>query len=224
MPLIARPAEVSKSEHWLRRAVNEKPDVLNRAIANDRHDESLLQIKWISPIVEDNFGEYRDQSFLDALGVVLPQRELGDFWPARGPQWDGLGKTPDEKIVMVEAKAYIEEMVTPPSQASEASLAKIQAALAETKEFVHGSKDSNWSASFYQYANRLAHLYLLRQLNGIDAYLVFIYFTNAPDVTEPSSEEEWKAALRVMHRVLGVGRNKLSPYVAECFVDASSLV
>ena len=34
----------------------------------------------------------------------------------------------------------------------------------------------DWSGTFYQYANRLAHLYLLHELNDVDAWLVFVYF------------------------------------------------
>ncbi len=36
----------------------------------------------------------------------------------------------------------------------------------------------NLTKGFYQYINRLAHLYLLRVLNKIPAYLVFVYFVN----------------------------------------------
>ena len=36
---------------------------------------------------------------------------------------------------------------------------------------------TDWTKCFYQYANRLAHLYFLKELNGIDAALVFVYFT-----------------------------------------------
>lgn len=30
----------------------------------------------------------------------------------------------------------------------------------------------------YQYANRLAHLYFLRHLNGVEAYLLLLYFAD----------------------------------------------
>ena len=50
----------------------------------------------------------------------------------------------------------------------------------------------------YQYANRLAHLYSLRQMNDIDAYLVFVYFLNDPDLDGPHTERERRAAIEVL--------------------------
>ena len=45
---------------------------------------------------------------------------------------------------------------------------------------------TDWSHCFYQYANRLAHLYLLRESNGLDAFLVFVYFVD--DRTVPNRD------------------------------------
>ena len=52
-------------------------------------------------------------------------------------------------------------------------------ALASAKEALGVPKDAPWDAPFYQYANRLAHLYFLRQLNGLDATLLFLYFAQS---------------------------------------------
>jgi len=74
------------------------------------------------------------------------------------------------------------------------------------------------SKGFYQYANRLAHLYFLRVLNDIPAYLVFVYFIN--DYTHiPTSKAEWLGALQLMHSYLGSRRHKLSKYVIVVFID-----
>jgi len=76
---------------------------------------------------------------------------------------------------------------------------------------------------FYQYANRIAHLYLLRVLNGIPAYLVFVYFLNDEIMGGPKTEEEWIGALKLLHAYLGIGRNKLGKFVIDVFIDVRDL-
>ena len=76
----------------------------------------------------------------------------------------------------------------------------------------------------YQYTNRLAHLYLLRELNGINARLVFVYFTGDDDVDGPLTTAEWKSALKVVKGVLGLSeRHRLSKYIADLFIDVREL-
>ena len=82
----------------------------------------------------------------------------------------------------------------------------------------------DWSGKLYQYANRIAHLYLLRELNRIPAYLLFIYFIGDRDVDGPQTTEEWKAAIEVAERVLGLPtRHRLSDYVVDIFVHVDEL-
>ena len=81
----------------------------------------------------------------------------------------------------------------------------------------------DWSKRFYQYANRLANLYFLRELNGIDAYLVFVNFLNDPDLDGPLSEREWRAAIKVLHEALGVRGKLPGKYVIDVFVDVGEL-
>jgi hypothetical protein len=80
----------------------------------------------------------------------------------------------------------------------------------------------DWSTSFYQYTNRLAHLYFLRALNHIPAYLVFIYFINDLETGGPKSKEAWEASLKVLPTRLGLKEHRLSPYILECFEDLPS--
>ena len=224
MPRFVRPATAAKSERLIRALVNEHPQILNEALSVQFANPRFNRAKWLSPLATDNFAEYSDQTFINLLEVNLASRPLATFWPTGGPHWDALGRTEDGAVVLVEAKAYIEEIVTDPTRAkNESSIDLIRRSLADTHEYLGGNQDADWSGIFYQYSNRLAHLYLLRKLNGIAAYLAFVYFVNATDVPEPSTEAEWKAALRVVHGYLGVGRHKLAPNVAECFVDEQSL-
>ena len=87
---------------------------------------------------------------------------------------------------------------------------RIQKALAEAKRAFRCTKDAPWHSPFYQYANRLAHLYFLNSLNDVDAYLVFLYFVDAPDVPSSCSIEQWEGADRLTKKCLGLG--KRHPY------------
>ena len=73
-----------------------------------------------------------------------------------------------------------------------------------------------------EYLNWLAHLYLLRKLNNIPAYLVFVYFIN--DYTHISTgRDEWNGALQLMHSLLGTHQHKLSKYAIDVFIDVGKL-
>jgi hypothetical protein len=64
----------------------------------------------------------------------------------------------------------------------------------------------------------------LRELNDIDAHLVFVYFVGAEDVNGPQTIAEWKSALTVAKLVLGLKeRHKLSKYVADVFIDVRQI-
>jgi hypothetical protein len=58
----------------------------------------------------------------------------------------------------------------------------------------------------------LAHLYFARQLNGFDAYLLFLYFADAPDVPRPCTVQQWQGAVRLTEKCLGLANN-FSDYV-----------
>src|SRR5205085_2564294 len=111
---------------------------------------------------------------------------------------DGLGRTVSGWPLLIEAKAYVEEANTSPSTAGSKSLAQIRRSLNQLKAFLRSPSPHDWSALLYQYTNRLAHLYFLRELNNIPAYLIFVYFVGAPDVPGPTSESE-----RVYEKVAG---------------------
>jgi hypothetical protein len=182
------------------------------------------KISWTSPLKQDEFAEYRDDDFVRLTGAHLPRRALDSFWPSRGPQWDALGRLGSTGALLVEAKANVPEIVSPGTSAEGDRLALIERSLSEVKSFLEIDPSVSWSGKFYQYANRLAHLYLLRELNGQDAYMVFVYFTGDQNVDGPATAGEWNAALTVAKRVLGLPkRHRLSKYVADVFIDVSEL-
>ena len=184
---------------------------------------ATLAIEWVSPVQEDEFAEYRDEDFLIKLGLDLQQYPLQQFWPKRGAQWDALARTDSGDVFLVEAKANIPEVISPGTAASAQSRDLIERSLEETKNRLGVNPDIPWSGKLYQYTNRIAHLYLLRILNDIPAWLVFVYFVGDEDTNGPKSVAEWKSAISVVKGELGLKRHVLSKYVIDIFVDVRDL-
>ena len=209
---------------WIRLAVNDATDLFNARISSASTIDDGDEIEWVSPLSGDDYAEYRDIDFLERLGLNLSKKPLNEFWPNLGPQWDALGRTKAGNIILLEAKANIPEAVSPATGASSESKRKIESSLSETKAFLGVDPDIPWSGKLYQYTNRLAHLYLLRELNGIDAHLVFTYFVGDKDVNGPNTVAEWDAALTIVKGVLGIGkRHPFSKYVSDVFVDVKEI-
>ncbi len=228
---VTDPAAANRgSRRWLQILVNCRPELLNDAIAQ-RLPELPEDVDWRSPILEDHYAEYRDQPFLDRLSgswyyraPEQPQSGLADFWPRFGPQWDGLAVTDRGQILLVEAKAHIPEMVTAPAQArGEPARQKIRESLERVKAFVNSKAPVDWSTSFHQYANRLAHLYWMREINGHNAYLVNLFFINDRDTNGPAAEAEWQAAIRLQEVFLGVRQSSQTGFAVNPWVGAYSL-
>ncbi|MFQ5811999.1 MAG: hypothetical protein ACE5I2_02220 [Anaerolineae bacterium] len=178
----------------------------------------------MSPLRDDDYAEYRDQEFITRLGITLERMPLASFWPRFGPAWDTLAKTDRGDVILVEAKAHVPEMVTDPTGASEPSLTKIRESLNATKRFLGSHSDADWATCFYQYTNRLAHLYLLRELNGLPAYLLFLYFINDKEMNGPSTQSEWEAAIKLLESFLGIRKqHRLSEYVLHVFLDVEEM-
>ena len=223
MPRIKQGAGVKGSQKWIQKLVNERPDLLTSFTRTQLDLPNTDTITWLSPIAGDEYAEYQDQAFIDLLGIKLPKVSLSDFWPSRGPVWDGLGRSETGKVFLVEAKSHISEVLSPKTGAGEKSLRKIKKSLNHTKTFLHSNSEHDWASTFYQYINRLAHLYLLRALNEVPAYLVFIYFVNDKEMNGPKSNHEWNGALSLLTSYLGIGRHRLKKYIADIFIDVKML-
>ena len=210
---------------WIQVLVNQHAGLLDRRVEEScrlRPDEA---IEWVSPLANDQYAEYRDAAFLGRLGVELNHRPLREFWPRYGPQWDALGRTDRGTVFLVEAKANIPELVSPASGAtSPSSMALIDGSLRQVQQFLRVDTSIDWTGKLYQYANRISHLYLLRELNQVPAYLLFVYFIGDKEVDGPQTAREWKAAVSVAKGVLGLpARHRLSDYVADIFVHVDEL-
>lgn len=218
MPRRPRPTKTRRSEHWLRVMVNESSDVFDTAIAG-AFGWAETVIDWRSPCRDDDYAEYYDDAFLERLGITRLTMPLAEFWPRSGPRWDGLGRTADGKLILIEAKAHIAEAVDYHSKATGDALRRIEQRLDEAKAAFGAARDACWHTPLYQMANRLAHLHFLAGMNGQDAYLMFVYFAHAPDVPKPVSPEEWRGAIRLAHTCLGLKNSKPAQRVASIIVD-----
>ena len=116
---------------WIRLAVNDFPDLLNRRIREALSLAPDTEISWTTPLAEDDFAEYRDDDFIRLTGVQLPKQRLEEFWPARGPQWDALARVGSRGALLVEAKANVPEIVSSGTRAEGASRVLLEKSLSE---------------------------------------------------------------------------------------------
>lgn len=207
---------------WIQHILNNHPDILDNSINKFLPDSYSQPIEWLSPLADDDYAEYRDQAFLELFGIKFTKRKLKDFWPSKGPQWDALGRIKNEAYFLIEAKAHVSEIISSSQARAASSVSLINKSLKETINYLNLKPGIDLTKGFYQYSNRLAHLYLLRVLNNIPAYQVFLYFIN--DHTHiPTSREEWNGALQLMHSFLGTHKHKLSKYIIDVFIDIKKL-
>jgi hypothetical protein len=210
------------SQKWIQALINEKQHILNSHLRQNLNLAEDEEIQWISPLKEDDFAEYRDQAVLEKLGINLQSHLLDDFWPKGGPQWDALGTSALGKLFLVEAKSHIPELISSCGAKDPNSIAKIQKSLRITKDKLGSKTDFDWSKTFYQYANRLAHVSFLKQ-NGLPAYFVSVFFLNDFEMNGPKTVDEWSGAIRLVHRCLGLREHLLQKWIINVYVDVSKL-
>lgn len=209
---------------WVQTLVNDCPELVNDRLRKMCGLAPAARISWLSPLRADQFAEYRDQSFLDLLEIHLDQHPLDRFWPNRGPQWDALARADTGHVFLIESKAHVDELLSPGTKASEKSRALIDRSMKEVQSFLGIRPAVDWCDVLYQYANRIAHLYLLRRLNKIPAFLIFLYFVGDKEMDGPSTEEEWKSAIKVVRGVLGLrDHDWLSKHIKDVFVSVDQI-
>ena len=202
------------SQKWLQNLVAHDPGALQPA--------GLPRLDWVSPLAADDYAEYRDAGFLDRLGLGALAPALAEFWPRGGPVWDGLAHAGDA-VVLVEAKAHVPEFLTTPSQArAPASVARIAAALGDVARALGADGRADWSRCHFQYANRLAHLWWLRE-QGVAAHLLFVSVLGDTARHAPRHAETWHAAFLSADYALGLpSRHALSGAIHHVFPDVSA--
>jgi hypothetical protein len=139
--------------------------------------------------------------------------------------WDALGvivgtANRPKSVILVEAKSYPAEVLGSGCQATLGGTSRtlIEASLDTTAAWLGIERPSSWMGALYQSANRLAHLYFLRERLGVDAYLVNVCFTD--DVApRDTSRAVWETAHQDHREKLGL-RERPIPWLADVIVPA----
>lgn len=180
-------------------------------------------LRWVSPLKgneeQEGYQEYSDAKFLIAVRQADLSFELQRFWPSGGPSWDALaivytGGPPG--VLLVEAKAHPGEIASSCGAKDQISKQKINGGLNATKSWLGVDKRSDWFSQYYQSANRLAHLYFLREIAKVPAWLANLYFVD--DASHISTTRvEWDKKIAEVEECLRL-RRPPSPYVGNVFL------
>jgi hypothetical protein len=188
------------SQQQVQTYVNRRSEELNTAIlrAIPELGAAGAHLEWVSPLEGERFKEYQDGGFLSALGLLDHFGMLGEFWPQGGPVWDALARVTQPGsgltgVLLVEAKSYPQEMYSSGCCASEISRGQIVRALQQTQQWL-GVEQADWTGPLYQSANRLAHLYFLRELAGVPTWFVNLCFAGDPH--RPTPPAIWQESLK----------------------------
>ena len=109
-------------------------------------------------------------------------------------------------MLLVEAKSYPGELRSKGLAASSAqSRATIERSLKATQDWLNVPEDHRgaWTGRLNQTANRLAHLFWLREVAGVDAWMLHVLFTGDKDV-QSTTEREWIEAMFEVDEELGL--------------------
>ena len=180
------------------------------------------RVLWTAPLEAEAFAEPQDTAFLSAVGRGDLSDELRTFWPAGGPVWDALAVAVFDSgppgVVLAEGKAHPHEFSGPGSKATEPARAQISKALAATQRWLGLAENPEaWLGPLYQSANRLAHLYWLREVVNVEAWLVHLVFLD-DHTHKATSQAEWDEALPKIDHELGLARR--SEFAWHAFLPA----
>jgi hypothetical protein len=201
------------SQRQLQDYVNDHSEMLSKAILEllpNSVSEFKARIRWVSPLAQEGYREYRDTDFLRVVGLDRFATDLAQFWPSMGPSWDALGIVSDPGgrmkpgVILVEAKSHIPEIQGSGCQASSESLIKIEAAIGQARAWCGASTGENWLGPLYQSANRIAHLYWLYARVRNPVWPVNLYFTDDP--IGPAGRLEWEREVASVKTRLGLMR------------------
>lgn len=168
--------------------VNRKQAELNKQILKSSPSllafaDLSLTIQWKSPLQKDNYREYRNE-FLELVEEWKDKKSiLETYWAKQGPHWDGIavvkGKNENKGLLLVEAKAHLDEMKSKIQAKDPNSISLIKSTLKEVMQSF-GSKApiEIWLNNYYQLANRLAYLYILNEKLHIPTWLILLNFVN----------------------------------------------
>jgi hypothetical protein len=203
--------------------VNRRPEELWGALQDALPTLPVdARLTWVSPVQEARFAEYQDVDFLRAIGLEQHAAALADFWPAGGPVWDALAVVGTDGlrpgVLLAEGKSYPDELFGGRCRASEPARSKVSDALARTQRWLGVAEDpERWMGRLYQTANRLAHLYWLREMVGVRAWRAHLLFVDDPH--GPTSRDQWIAAVESANDELGLA-GAVVPHAGHALLNA----
>jgi hypothetical protein len=159
-------------------------------------------------------AELKGMDFLENEGPL--QKNWNEFWPlGRGVHnWDAAGWVSSDKVrelLLVEAKAHIEEIKTNCQAKDSESIKKIKESFGIVKKSLGVPSEIDWTKDYYQVANRIAALHFLHR-QKIPSHLLFIYFTGdlrGSARNSPQTKAEWRKALNDQDEHIGLPKGHL---------------
>ena len=173
-------------------------------------------------------AELRGMEFLENNRTL--EAEWERFWPVgKGiHNWDAVGWVSSDKtqeLLLVEAKAHIEETKTDCQAKDPESIKKIKEAFELVKNALGVPNEIDWMKDYYQVTNRIASLYFLHQ-QKIPSHLLFIYFIGdlyGSGRNSPQSKREWQRVLDVQTNHIGLPKGHvLENWIHELFLKVDS--
>jgi len=150
------------------------------------------ELNWISPVMEDNFVEYRMNSkiLLERLNISpeVKKQFINSFWPSPQPQWDGIAWGQDKVLYLFEAKSHISEIQSAKEGNPKNDQLKYESIMKCAKTlFGIDDTDNNrkiWCKKYYQISNRIAFANRLKDIKNAGygnfnrVILIFLNFIN----------------------------------------------
>jgi len=181
-----------------------------------------LDYGWDSTTVSGD-KEYKKGEFFEKIKEIFTSKVVSSikedsFGAILNQNWDGIFWV-DKTVYIVEAKAHLKEIISDCQSDKPESLDVIEEYFKETRDRFGISSDNDWKKTYYQMANRIAFLALLKK-HFIDAKLVNIYFLNGYEkkIKNPVSgkyytiqnknatKDEWIKAIKKEEDYLGVSK------------------
>ncbi|HAH54689.1 MAG TPA: hypothetical protein DCM02_05225 [Flavobacterium sp.] len=192
----------------------------------NKFDNKIKQLLNIDNItwLDFDFSKNKNEPDKELVGLSFLEKEPSykavisqwkEEWPQSGNSmnWDLVGYTVKNNIktwVLIEAKAHIGELEND-CKAVPKSLIKIGKALNNTANNI-GTEiliDSPWSKKYYQLANRIYILDLLKR-NNINSKLINIYFIGdkiGSSRKSPKDIATWKVEIDKMKKYLNIEKS-----------------
>jgi hypothetical protein len=194
-----------------------------RAIGTDTQME-WFDFPFCAERIEHYDKEYSALDFLECINLDPAEENLRyhEYWPETGKQhWDLTGKTDDGRLILVEAKANLQEIES--STGARSGLQKIEYAFDKARTSMGITRFSPWTSRHYQLANHIFTCWYLNEVRHIPALLLNVYFVGdaRPDATMcPQSADEWVEAVKKEYEYLGISSDQpfINEHVKSCFI------